>query len=216
MDLQLISFPLCPYVQRAVITLLYKKVPHRVTLVDLTNPPEWFQEKSPTGRVPLLIVDRKTVLFESAVINEYLDEISSPPLSVKDPLRKALERGWVEYGSALLGTMYGMVYQEDAATLENEIQEFFSDLVRVEGVLSPSGPYFRGADLSLVDTAWAPIFARLEATPKLWNHAAWASMPRTRAWAEALLQVPAVKESVAADFKDQYVAYVKKAGGHLV
>lgn len=216
MDLQLISFPLCPYVQRAVITLLYKKVPHRVTLVDLTNPPEWFQEKSPTGRVPLLIVDRKTVLFESAVINEYLDEISSPPLSVKDPLRKALERGWVEYGSALLGAMYGMVYQEDAATLENEIQEFFSDLARVEGVLSVSGPYFRGADFSLVDTAWAPIFARLEATPKLWNHAAWASMPRTRAWAEALLQVPAVKESVAADFKDQYVSYVKKAGGHLV
>ncbi len=216
MDLQLISFPLCPYVQRAIITLLYKKVPHRVTLVDLANPPEWFQEKSPTGRVPLLIVDRKTVLFESAVINEYLDEISSPPLSVKDPLRKALERGWVEYGSALLGAMYGMVYQEDAAALENEIQEFFSDLVRVEGVLSPSGPYFRGADLSLVDTAWAPIFARLEATPKLWNHAAWASMPRTRAWAEALLQVPAVKESVAADFKDQYVSYVKKAGGHLV
>lgn len=216
MDLQLISFPLCPYVQRAVITLLYKKVPHRVTLVDLANPPEWFQEKSPTGRVPLLIVDRKTVLFESAVINEYLDEISSPPLSVKDPLRKALERGWVEYGSALLGTMYGMVYQEDAATLENEIQEFFSDLARVESVLLPSGPYFRGADFSLVDTAWAPIFARLEATPKLWSHAAWASMPRTRAWAEVLLQVPAVKESVAADFKDQYVSYVKKAGGHLV
>ena len=167
MDLQLISFPLCPYVQRAIITLLYKKVSHRVTLVDLANPPEWFQEKSPTGRVPLLIVDRKTVLFESAVINEYLDEISSPPLSVKDPLRKALERGWVEYGSALLGAMYGMVYQADAATLEKDVQEFFSDLARVEEVLSPAGPYFRGSDLSLVDTAWAPIFARLEVTPKL-------------------------------------------------
>ena len=63
----LVSSKTCPFVQRAVILLLEKHVEHEVTYVDLGNKPEWFLEKSPRAKVPLLIVDG-VVLFESQAI----------------------------------------------------------------------------------------------------------------------------------------------------
>jgi glutathione S-transferase len=79
-QLELISHYLCPYVQRAVITSIEKNIPHDRTYIDLANKPEWFLTISPLGKVPLLKVAGE-ILFESAVICEYLDEISPGSLS---------------------------------------------------------------------------------------------------------------------------------------
>ena len=57
MKFELISFKTCPYVQRAVITLNHKNLEHSVTYIDLADPPAWFHEVSPLGKVPVLKVD---------------------------------------------------------------------------------------------------------------------------------------------------------------
>ena len=88
MELELISFKLCPFVQRSVITLLYRDVPHRTTYIDLDEPPVWFAKISPFGKVPVLRVDGDSVLFESAVINEFIDEASPGSMQPEDPLRR--------------------------------------------------------------------------------------------------------------------------------
>ena len=49
----LISHPLCPFVQRAVIVLLEKQVPFERINVDLSAKPAWFLAISPTGKVAL-------------------------------------------------------------------------------------------------------------------------------------------------------------------
>ncbi|HHT00269.1 MAG TPA: glutathione S-transferase family protein, partial [Thiomicrospira sp.] len=54
--LDLISFKLCPFVQRAVIVLKKKNIDFDITYIDLNNPPEWFKELSPLGQVPVLKV----------------------------------------------------------------------------------------------------------------------------------------------------------------
>ena len=69
----LISFDICPFVQRSVITLEEKGVKYNIKYIELENKPDWFLAISPFGKVPVLQVNDK-VLFESAVINEYLDE----------------------------------------------------------------------------------------------------------------------------------------------
>lgn len=69
----LVSSKTCPFVQRAVILLLEKRVEHEVTYIDLASKPQWFLDKSPRGKVPLLMVEGAT-LFESQAICEYLDE----------------------------------------------------------------------------------------------------------------------------------------------
>jgi len=72
MTLKLVSFKACPFVQRVAITLENKGIEYDIEYIDLANPPEWFIAISPLKKVPLLIVDG-AVIFESAVINEYID-----------------------------------------------------------------------------------------------------------------------------------------------
>src|SRR3989337_1446247 len=99
--LRLISHKLCPYVQRAVIVATEKGIEFERVDIDLADKPDWFLAISPTGKVPLLEVTEtdgsKHVLFESAVIAEYLDEIGGGErLLPADPLLRARERAWVE------------------------------------------------------------------------------------------------------------------------
>ena len=85
---KLISFKLCPFVQRSIITLLEKGVGYEIEHIDLSNKPQWFLDISPFGKVPVLVVDDDVVLFESAVINEFLDETApGRRLHPDDPLR---------------------------------------------------------------------------------------------------------------------------------
>ncbi|MGZ3682593.1 MAG: glutathione S-transferase family protein [Bdellovibrionota bacterium] len=214
-DFELISFPLCPFVQRSLITLLHKKIPFRTTAIDLASPPAWFRTISPLGKVPLLRVSepgKETVLlFESAVINEYLDEITPPSLQTKDPLIKARERAWIEASSELIMKMYQGMSTHDLADSQKSFQAMWEILHRLENVL-PGGNYFRGQEFSLVDAAFAPFFLRLFAVKSLRAHESWNSLPKTKRWAESLIALPEVKNSVPADFASQYAASLAKHG----
>jgi len=211
--LELVSFSLCPYVQRAVITLKLKKVPYELKAIDLRDPPEWFKKISPMGKVPVLVVDHQTPLFESAVINEYLDEITEPRLNPTDPLQKARERAWIEYGSEVFADFYRVYTAESESDFKGAVAEMFDDLQKLD--FEVKGPWFRGSDFSLVDTSFAPLFLRLSLIPKLWNHEAWLQMPKVRAWAEALVRHPVVRESCPPDFEAGMIAYVKESGSFL-
>ena len=96
MPLKLVSFKACPFVQRVAITLQYKGIDYDIEYIDLGSPPEWFLAISPLKKVPLLIVDG-TVIFESVVINEYIDEVYPPKLHPEDSLMKAINRSWIEF-----------------------------------------------------------------------------------------------------------------------
>ncbi|MBL1241713.1 MAG: glutathione S-transferase family protein, partial [OCS116 cluster bacterium] len=54
--LTLISHTLCPFVQRAAISLAEKGIEYERKDIDLGNKPDWFLKISPLGKVPLLIV----------------------------------------------------------------------------------------------------------------------------------------------------------------
>jgi glutathione S-transferase len=213
-ELELISFHLCPYVQRAIITLKEKKVPFSMVEIDLYNPPEWFDRISPLGKVPVLMVDGKTALFESAVINDYLDEITEPKLSPQNPLEKAKERAWIEFGSELMAVFYGVYTTKDRTAFDASMTEFFETLSKLEPEVK--GPFFRGYDFSLVDTSYAPLFLRLSFIPMLWEHASWKTMPKVRAWADSLLKHPSVIASCPSDLKEGIIQYVKESGPFLM
>ena len=215
MKLQLISFSLCPFVQRSVITLKHKGAPFELTYIDdLENPPAWFDKISPLGQVPVLLVHNKsepTAVFESAVINEYIDETVGTPLHSSDPLQRALERAWIAYGSDLLGMQYQMFKATDRADLDSAKNEFFESLARVESVVS-QGPYFRGSEFSLLDTAFAPLFMRAFMFQNMSNDGRWKTLPKVRSWGGALLKLPAVKDSVLPDFEPKMRAFIKEIG----
>lgn len=55
--LKLISFDLCPYVQRAIVMLKEKHLEPEEVYIDLSAKPDWFSAISPRGKVPVLVAD---------------------------------------------------------------------------------------------------------------------------------------------------------------
>ncbi len=213
MSIELISFKTCPFVQRAAITLGYKKVEHKVTYIDLADPPDWFLEISPLAKVPILKVDGE-ILFESAVINEYLDDITGGELQPKDPLARAKNRAWIEFASNMLGNIYMMKTATEKGKYEKYRDLLVSQLRRVENRLG-DGPWFNGEDFSLADTAFAPWFAHDAVANYRFSVIDPATMPKLGAWSNRLLALPAVKNSVVAEFEDIYLAALETNNCYL-
>jgi glutathione S-transferase len=198
--LTLISFDICPYVERSRIVLLEKSLPHEVEFIDLANKPAWFLEVSPMGRVPVLLLDGRPV-FESMIINELVNELyPDPPLFPDDPFARAEGRGWIVFandvvmpggGAAMLAIAGGV--KGDA--LAKPLRTLRDALGKLEQKLTHGGgPFFLGRDFSLVDASYAPFFRR-------WRIAeGWgvpeagllASFPKVSAWAQAMLSRPSV------------------------
>lgn len=208
---RLVSFKLCPFVQRSVIVLLEKGGDFEISYIDLKNPPDWFKAISPFGKVPLLQVG-DTVLFESAVIMEYLDEVNPPSLHPADPLRKAHNRAWVEFSSSLFFCQYNMVMAQEQTICANAEQELHDKLALVEQQVA--GPWFNGADFNLIDIAFAPLFMRIALLEQWQPHGLLDGYPKVKAWSERLLARPSVQSSVVSDFGDLYREYIAQGGGY--
>ena len=213
MSIELISFKTCPFVQRAAITLGYKEVEHKVTFIDLADPPDWFLEISPLAKVPVLRVDGE-ILFESAVINEYLDDITGGDLQPKDPLARAKNRAWIEFASNMLGNTYMMKTAAEKGKYEKFRDRLVSQFRRLENRLG-DGPWFNGEDFSLADTAFAPLFAHDAVANYRFSVIDAATMPKLDAWSKRLLALPAVKNSVVAEFEEIYLAALETNNCYL-
>ena len=133
--LTLVSFDLCPYVQRAAIVLAEKGVPFARRDVDLAAKPDWFTAMSPLGKVPLLQVGDE-VLFESAVIVEYLEDTQEPALHPADPLIRARHRAWMEMGSSILADLWTIETTPDRAAFEARAASLRTKFQRLEAGLS--------------------------------------------------------------------------------
>ena len=84
--MNLYSGTTCPFSHRCRIVLYEKQMDFQVIDVDLFNKPEDIAIINPYNRVPVL-VDRDLVLYESNIINEYIDErFPHPQLMPPDPM----------------------------------------------------------------------------------------------------------------------------------
>ncbi len=217
-NLDLVSHHLCPYVQRAVIALTEKGVPHRRIDVDLADKPDWFRAISPLGKVPLLRVKRgsgrEAILFESAVICEFLEDTQPEPLHPEDPLARAQHRAWIEFASATLNDVGGFYNAPDAAALEAKRVRLVERFAWLERHVS-DGPYFSGARFSLVDAAFGPLFRYFDTFERIGAFGFFADLPRVRAYREALSARASVRDAVAEDYPDRLMAFLKKRGSYL-
>jgi len=199
--LTLVSHELCPYVQRAAIALAEKGVAFERVNVDLAIKPDWFLAISPLGKVPLLKVG-DAVIFESAVILEYLEETEANPLHPADPLKRAEHRAWIEFGSSVLADLWGFYTAADDAALQAKARSLTDKFARLEARLG-DGPYFDGARFSLVDAAFGPVFRYFDAFDRISDFGILGGKPKVAAWRRALAQRPSIAEAVKADFPER-------------
>jgi glutathione S-transferase len=211
--LELISHALCPYVQRAVILLLEKDIPHQTTYIDLANKPAWFLQISPLGKVPLLKVDGE-VLFESAVICEYLDEITPGSLHPPDPLEKAKHRAWIEFGSGIFMGMYEFFSVPTEEAFEQKRQTLVEKFNWVERSLT-AAPYFAGTRFSMVDATYAPIFRYFDAVDQIADFGVFANAPKVMDWRQALRDRPSIQPAFAENYSHQLITLLKQRHSYL-
>lgn len=212
--LKLISFKLCPYVQRTVITLLTKNVPYEIEYIDLNNPPEWFKTLSPLGKVPVMQVNDDQVLFESSVIQEYVDEITPPSLHPVDPLVKAKNRAWIAFGGELMGMngLHGIVHEQDQQACDKIIASIRSLLERLEQVHSGER-FFNGGTFNLIDAAYAPMLMRFELLKTHCDLDVLEGLPKLQAWQRELMTLEAVQSSVVPELPQLYRGMISHYDG---
>ena len=214
---KLVSFNLCPYVQRAVTVLNEKGVDYDIQYIDLSNKPDWFLELSPTGKVPVLQLDGddlgSPVLFESGVICEFLDESHAPQLLPTTPLDRARDRMWAEYVGNLYGYVYRMQMSPDEKTVHNALAELRTQLVRVEDEIT--GPLFHGDALSMTDVYAASALMRLMWVERLAGLDAFEGLPKIAAWRDALLARESVRNAALPEIYDIFVESVERRGAWI-
>lgn len=201
MAIELVSAKECPFVQRAVILLKEKQVPHTVKYIDLSKKPDWFLAKSPRGKVPILDVDG-TTLFESQAICEYLDETQgSSRLAPSDPLHRARDRAWFSFASDdLLVPQYQLMVADDSAKYEAKRDQLLGRLARLDQEKPGDWLSGDGSRFGLADVAIAPLFTRFAFLGRLNGYSWLNAYPRLQAWSDALLSRPSVRDSVTEDF----------------
>ena len=158
--MNLYSGTTCPFSHRCRIVLYEKQMDFQVIDVDLFNKPEDIAVINPYNRVPVL-VDRDLVLYESNIINEYIDErFPHPQLMPPDPIMRARAR-------QLLFTMEHELFSHIEA-LEKNLKAAEKSRLHVRDRLTELAPIFikqkhmLGDEFSMLDVAIAPLLWRLD------------------------------------------------------
>ncbi len=208
----LVSFKTCPWVQRAAIVLREKRVDFEFRHIEPDNRPEWFLAISPHKKVPVLRVDDQVSLFESNAIAEFLDETVSPRLHPDDPVTRAVNRAWTDYLPTFAAAVTATAYADTEADYSAAAARIPDPFERLERALEKqgSGPFFNGAEYSLVDAAYAPFLQRYVFLDRVKTLGHIEKFPRLRAWTEALLARPSTHSFPPDEFEAMYRANVKR------
>lgn len=196
--IKLYDFKSSPNCQRVKVVLAEKNLAYEIVPIDLRKKEQKhpdYLKMNPYGKVPVL-TDDSTVLYESVIINEYLDEkYPDPPLMPKDPAKKAKARILVDYGMAHFDSPYQKLRTELMKEAKEQSQPIIDGakgelrklLARFEDELGDQ-PYLLG-DFSLVDADLLPRFTRLEGFGVLPDP----SLPRLGGYLERMKSRPSVK-----------------------
>lgn len=196
--IKLYDFATSPNCQRVKIVLAEKKLAYETVPIDLRKGEQKkaeYLKLNPYGKVPV-IIDGNTVLYESCVINEYLEEkYPEPPLLPKEPAGKAKVRILIDYGLNHFDSPYQKLRQEllkeekerNSQTIESAKKDLKNLLHRFEREIGDQ-PYLAG-DFSLADAALAPRFLRMEGFGILPDP----SLPRLGQWLKRMKDRPSVR-----------------------
>ena len=152
----------CPFVQRAWIALLHKKVDFEfIEQNPFLKTPE-FLAMNPRGQIPI-IVDKGNIVYESPICVEYVDEAHNTDVKLLpgDPYKRAHARMWADFASNKLGaTFYACLEKQDQEDQEKEKQKLLTNLYEFTEAMDKEGPFFQGDSLGFVDIMYVPFALR--------------------------------------------------------
>ena len=88
--LKLIASPTSPYARKVRIALAEKKIEYQLVLASPMDPGNPVHEWNPLGKLPVLLLDDGTHLYDSRVIVEYIDLVSPVSRLIPEPARQRI------------------------------------------------------------------------------------------------------------------------------
>jgi RNA polymerase-associated protein len=186
----------CPFSHRCRFVLFEKGMDFEIRDVDLYNKPEDISVMNPYGQVPIL-VERDLILYESNIINEYIDErFPHPQLMPADPVMRARARLFLfNFERELFVHVQQLErrdHTKDSSKLMERARQQIRDRLTQLTPIFMKNKFMLGEDFSMLDVAIAPLLWRLD-------HYA-IEMPKTAAplmkYAERIFSRPAYIEAL--------------------
>lgn len=151
----------CPFSHRCRFVLFEKGMDFEIRDVDLFNKPEEITLMNPYGQVPIL-VERDLILYESNIINEYIDErFPHPQLMPGEPVDRARVRLFLLNFEKELFVHVAALEGADSKAKDKARAHIRDRLTQ----LAPNflkNKYMLGENFSMLDVAIAPLLWRLE------------------------------------------------------
>lgn len=202
--LKIVSFKICPFVQRVTAALEAKKIPYEIEYINLNDKPQWFLDISPNGQVPILVTENGSTLFESDAIIEYIDDEFGDLESNLSNEDKALDRAWSYLAAKHYLTQCGTMGSKNKSTFEERTANFIKSFEKVEQKLTGDTTFFKSDELSKVDIAWLPLLHRAAIIKEHSGFDFLCGLPKVQAWQKALLATGLAESSVANDFVERF------------
>ena len=192
-----------PYVRKARLVLLEKNIAHTYLIDPPREPGSQVARANPLGRIPALILDDETCVFDSPVIAEYADTLNDNPVLI--PRTDALARMRVKRWEALAdGIMDSAVVVRTESVRPAEKQEA-GNITRHNAAITRTLEFIsaqlgkrtwcEGTAITLADLALASalIYLDLRQPERDWR----ATHPDLAAWFRRISERPSVRATLA-------------------
>ena len=153
----------CPFSHRCRFVLYEKGMDFEIKDVDIFNKPEDLSVMNPYNQVPVL-VERDLILFESNIINEYIDErFPHPQLMPGDPVMRGRGRLVLfRMEKELFSHVQKLESHETSAKEQAKAREAIGQGLTLLAPAFSKNKYVLGDDFSMIDVAIAPLLWRLD------------------------------------------------------
>ena len=198
--IELITSHVCPFAQRTHMALIEKGLEFTVREVDLSDKPAWFEDLSPTSKVPVVKIADE-IVWESAIANEYIeDKFPDVPLLPGDPWLRAQARIWIDYcNTRWVEDFYALLGAKDAEGQKDLGDRVRQDLRHMEAngmAALSSGPFWLGSSVSLVDLAFWPFFERFPLLSHYRRVTIPEDCPRLLRWCDEMAARPSARQTM--------------------
>lgn len=204
--IKIVSFKICPFVQRVTALLEAKQIAYQVEYISLKDKPQWFLDISPNAQVPLLITEDGSALFESEAIVEYINEVSAPLEQGLTSEQNALDRAWGYMAAKHYLVQCSAMRSADEDTFCERMTKLSIPFAKAEAAMT-QGPFFKGDTLSHIDIAWLPLLHRALIVKERTGFDLFANKPKVKAWQQALFDTGLFGASVSDDFESAFTGF---------
>lgn len=211
---EIVGYDFCPFCQPSIITLKEKGAEFSVTYIEPDNKPDWVYQVSPQGMTPFLLVNGKP-LFESAAMNEFVNDATIGDLHPEDAFLKAQNRMWISRSYDLLGHIYELKTTNDQDVFEAEEERLRAKLRSIDEVIGQN-PFFNGSNFCLVDTAFAPVLRAISLLDGHFSTGILDALPNVARWSSNILNRPSVQASVVENFDANSAAKIAVSNTFVV